>query len=49
MFGMVRTTRVPSGSIDSRRSRVTPAAMETTRGRLVAMASDNRGRTSGMT
>ncbi len=49
MFGMVRTTRVPLGSIDSRRSRGTPAAMETTRGRLAAMASDSRGRTSGMT
>ena len=49
MFGMVRTARVPPGSIDSRRSRVTPAAMETTRGRLLAMASESRGRTSGMT
>ena len=49
MFGMVRTTRVPSGSIDSRRSRVRPAAMETTRGLLRPMASDSRGRTSGMT
>ena len=49
MFGMVRTTRVPLGSIDSKRSKGTPAAMETTRGRLAAMASDSRGRTSGMT
>ena len=49
MFGMVRTTRVPPGSIDSRRSTGTPAAMETTRGRLATMASDSRGRTSGMT
>ena len=49
MFGMVRTTRTPSGSIDSRRSRVRPAAMETTRGLLRPMASDSRGRTSGMT
>ena len=49
MFGIVRTTRVPSGSIDSRRSSVRPAAMETTRGLLRPMASESPVSTLGMT
>ena len=47
MFGMARTTRAPSGRSDSRRARPIPAAMDTTRGREAARASEIRAVTAG--
>ena len=49
IFGMARTTRVPSGSRDSSRVVVSPAAMETTRGFRTARISCNGANTTGMT
>ena len=49
MFGMARTTRAPSGRSDSRRARPIPAAMDTTRGRDAARASEIRTVTAGTT
>ena len=46
IFGIIRTTGVPSGNSSARYARPLPAAMETTKGFFAAISSFNAGRTA---